>query len=195
MPPRRRETWGYRGIRARPSGSFSAEIRFHGMRLGHSNFDTANEAARAYDAVAWHLRWPQRTLNFPNVPTRERAQELMPLSGLITDEDRRDNRRREHSLGIAEMDEEAMALWRQRFPQDIINEREFYAQRRAEREKRRAERAAYHEDKRTRKADTQFNMRLGAASPWESDDNRYLHAYIETWRRTSPRRSRTTRSS
>ena len=66
------------------------------------------------------------------------------------------------------------------FPADIINEREFYEQRRAERDKRRAERAAYHEDKRRRKADAQFNMRLGAASPWESDDDWYLHAYIET---------------
>ena len=73
-------------------------------------------------------------MNFPNVPTRERAQELAPLLRLSTDEDRHDNRRREHCLGIAEMDEEAMALWRQRFPQDIINEREFYAQRRAERD-------------------------------------------------------------
>ena len=53
-------------------------------------------------------------------------------------------------------------------------------QRRAEREKRRAERAAYRADKRTRKADAQFNMRLGAVSPWESDDDQYLHAYIET---------------
>ena len=42
------------------------------------------------------------------------------------------------------------------------------------------ERAAYREDKRRRKADAQFNMRLGAASPWESDNDRYLHAYIET---------------
>ena len=57
---------------------------------------------------------------------RERAQELAPLPRLSTDEDRRDNQRREHRLGIAEMDEEAMALWRQRFPRDIINEREFY---------------------------------------------------------------------
>ena len=48
MPPRRRETWGYRGVRARPSGGFSTEIRFRGMRLGLGNFDTANEAARAY---------------------------------------------------------------------------------------------------------------------------------------------------
>ena len=119
------------------------------------------------------LRWSHRTLNFPNVP----AQELAPLQRLSTDEDRRDNRRREHRLDIAEMDEEAIELWRQHFPQDIINERKFYAQRRAERDKRRAKRAAYRKDKRRRKADAQFNMRLGAASPWESDDDRYLHAY------------------
>ena len=100
----------------------------------------------------------------------------MPLPQLITDEDRCDNWRREHRLGITEMDEEAMALWRQHFPQDIINEREFYAQRRAERDKRRAERAAYREDKRRQKADAQFNMSLGAASPWESDNDWYLHA-------------------
>ena len=85
------------------------------------------------------------------MPTRERARELAPLPRLSTDEDRRDNRRREHRLGITEMDEEAMALWRQLFPQDIINEREFYAQRRAEREKRRAERAIYREDRRTQR--------------------------------------------
>ena len=99
---------------------------------------------------------------------------------LIIDEDRHDNQRQEHRLGIAEMDEEAMVLWRQHFPYDIINEREFYAQRRAERDKRRAERAAYREDKRRQKADAQFNMRLGAASPWQSDDDRYLHASRQT---------------
>ena len=150
------------------------------MRLGLGNFDTANEAARAYDAAVWRLRWPHRTLNFPNVPTRERVQELAPLPRLSTDEDHRDNRRQEHRLGITEMDEEAMVLWRQHFPQDIINKHESYAQRRAERDKRRAERAAYHEDKHRRKANAQFNMRLGAESPWESDDDQYLHAYIET---------------
>ena len=73
-----------------------------------------------------------------------------------------------------------MALWRQRFQQDIINEREFYGERRAERDKRRAERATYRDDKRRRKADAQFNMRLGAASPWESNDDRYLQAYSQT---------------
>ena len=91
MPPRRRETWGYHDVRVRPSGRFSAEIQFHGMRLSLGNFDTANEVARAYDAAAWRLRWPHRTLNFPNVSTRERAQELAPLPRLSTDKDRRDN--------------------------------------------------------------------------------------------------------
>ncbi|XP_037421262.1 ethylene-responsive transcription factor 3-like, partial [Triticum dicoccoides] len=158
MPTRCRETWGYRGVRARPSCGFSAEIRFGRMRLGLGNFDTANDAARAYDAAASCLRWPHRTLNFPNVLTQERA----PLPQLITDEDRPDNRRQEHRLDITEMDDEAMVLGRQRFPRDIINEREFYTQRRAEREKRKAERASYREDKHTRKADAQFNMRLGA---------------------------------
>ena len=81
-------------------------------------------------------------MNFPNVPMWEWAQELAPLPRLSTEEDRRENRRQEHRLGFAEMDEEAMALWRQHFPQDIINEREFYVQRRAERDKRRAERVA-----------------------------------------------------
>ena len=135
------------------------------MHLVLGNFDTANEDTRAYDAVAWRLWWPHRTLNFPNMPTRERAQELAPLLWLSPDEDRRDNRRREHRLGIAEMDKEAIALWRQHFPQDIINEREFYAQRRAERDKRRAERAAYREVKHRRKEEAQFNMKIGAVSP------------------------------
>ena len=158
MSLRHRETWRYCGVRARPSGGFSTEVQFHGMHLVLGNFDTATEAARAYDAAAWRLWCPHRTLTFPNMPTRERAQELVPLPRLSTDEDRRDNRRREDRLGIAEMDKEAIALWRQHFPQDIINKREFYAQRRAERDKRRAERAAYREDKRRRKADAIFNM-------------------------------------
>ena len=134
-------------------------------------------------------------MNFPNIPTRERAQELAPLPWLSTDEDSCNNRRREHRLGIADMDDEAMALWRQHFLQDIINEREFYVQRRAEREKRRAERDAYREDKRTRKADAQFNMRLGAASSGNPTMICIFTPTVRRRRRTSPRSSRTTRSS
>ncbi|XP_020156688.1 uncharacterized protein [Aegilops tauschii subsp. strangulata] len=144
-PTRRRGSSGYRGVRAHPSGSFCAEIRSGEMRLGLSTFNAAHEAARAYNTAAWRIRQPRRKMNFPEVATRERAHELAPPPQLVTDEDRRDNRRRGRRLGIAEMDEEAMVLWCQRFPEDIVNEREFYAQ-------RRAERAAYHEDRHTGKA-------------------------------------------
>ncbi|XP_073358328.1 uncharacterized protein [Aegilops tauschii subsp. strangulata] len=136
-------SFGYRGVRARPSGAFSAEIRSGNMCHGLGTFETAHEAARAYDAAAWPFRRPRRDMNFPEVPKRELAQELAPLLQLITDDYRRENRRRERRLTLAEMDEEAMELWRQCFPHDIINERKFFAQRRAEREVRRAERAAY----------------------------------------------------
>ncbi|KAF7003321.1 hypothetical protein CFC21_018650 [Triticum aestivum] len=150
MPPRRRGGTGYRGVRVRPSGTCSAEIRSGGgMRLCLGTFDTAQEGARAYDAAAWRLLRSRQNMNFADVATRERAQELAPFPRLLTDEDHRKHRRREHRLRLAEMDEQAMALWSHRFPEDT-NEEQFFTQRRA---KRREERADYCKDKRTRKAE------------------------------------------
>ncbi|XBH61924.1 hypothetical protein VPH35_116276 [Triticum aestivum] len=177
MPPRRRGASGYR---ARPSGTFSVEIRSGDVRLDLGTFENAHEAARTYDAAAWRLSRSRRDMNSPEVSTREMAQELAPPPRLLTDKGRRENRRRERRLSLDEMDEEAMALWRQRFPQDVINEQQFFAEKRAEREERRAERAAYREDRRTRKAAAQFNIELGAASSWDSEDDRFLDAFIMT---------------
>ena len=105
---------------------------------------------------------------------------MAPFPRLITDEDRRKNWRRERRLSLAEMDEEAMALWSQCFPQDIINEEQFFAERRMERAKRREERAAYRKDKRTRKAVAKYNIALGDASSWDSSDERFLNAKSQT---------------
>ncbi|XP_020201091.1 uncharacterized protein [Aegilops tauschii subsp. strangulata] len=147
-PPHRRGGLGYRGVRACPSGAFSAEIRSDDVRLGLGTFETAHKVARTYDAAAWHLRRSGWDMNFPEVPTLEMAEELAPPPRLITNEDRRETRRRQRHLSLAEMDEEAMEQWRKRFLQDVINEQQFFAQRRTEREEKRAERAAYREDKR-----------------------------------------------
>ncbi|XBI88512.1 hypothetical protein VPH35_026477 [Triticum aestivum] len=181
MPPHRRGGSGYRGVRVRPSGTYSTSIQSGGgVRLGLGTFDTAQDGARAYDAAAWRLRRSRWDMNFTDVSTRERAQELVPFPRLTTDEDRRKHRRRERRLSLAEMDKEAMAVWRQRFPQDIINEKQFFTERRAEREERRKARAAYREDKRTRKAVAKYNMALGDASSWDSRDERFLDAYAQT---------------
>ena len=58
MSPRRRGASGYHGVRQRPNGGFYSEIRSSKLRLGLGTFETAHEAARAYDAAALRLERP-----------------------------------------------------------------------------------------------------------------------------------------
>ena len=125
MPPNdTKAASGFKGVRARPSGRWSAELQHESMHYNLGTYDSADMASRAYDVAGWRLGVPREQLNDPSITCLQEAIFVAPpmQSKVKT----RLVKKKEEPTRVVKTDEESMARLAREHPEYVQYEQEFF---------------------------------------------------------------------
>ena len=97
------------------------------MWLG--TFPTAEEAAQAYDAVAWRYNRPRSELNFPHIESAEHANAVAPDFRVVSRAVENEDRKALRQIRAEQTDTAMMERYRQENPELVAAEYEFWMSR------------------------------------------------------------------
>ena len=115
-------------------------------------------------------------MNYQDCQSLEQAEFVAGFDNLVTAEQRNRRHELQRRLTIAEADERAMEAWAAAFPQDVLDEQAFFAQKK---EEHRAARAARNAEKAKLRAAKRFiDAQYTGSQTIHDDDERWVDLTI-----------------